>query len=224
MLNPWRTKTLHDSGSEVKNTLEITTIRQRSCGKVMLSVVPVILCVCFWGGGTLPCDHCPWSIGAPHTGTPTTCSKSDLHEQDSPPPPQTCTNLFILKHVRLESERLASFWNTFLLLVTARKRSLGQGNVFTSVCQEFCPGGEVGGGEVYTPLGRPLSDTTGYSQQAGGTHPTGMHTCFSIKPRWLIVPRVPCHRNCHTKLVVFAPPPPATTKGNMRHQICNILR
>ena len=60
------------------------------------------------------------------------------------PPPQTCTNLFILKHVRLESERLASFWNTFLLLVTARKRSLGQGNVFTSVCQEFCPGGRWG--------------------------------------------------------------------------------
>ena len=28
-------------------------------------------------------------------------------------------------------------------LVTARKRSLGQGNIFRSVCQEFCPQGEV---------------------------------------------------------------------------------
>ena len=31
-------------------------------------------------------------------------------------------------------------------------------------------------------LGRPPSDiwdTTGYGQQAGSTHPTGMHTCLS---------------------------------------------
>ena len=39
-------------------------------------------------------------------------------------------------------------------IVTARKRSLGQGNIFRSVCQEFCPRG--GRGECltrYTPLG-----------------------------------------------------------------------
>ena len=34
-------------------------------------------------------------------------------------------------------------------------------------------------------LGRPPlpppSDTTGYGQQAGGTHPTGMHSCFIIR-------------------------------------------
>ena len=31
------------------------------------------------------------------------------------------------------------------------------------------------------PLGRtPLSDTMGYSQQAGCTHPTGMHTCHCV--------------------------------------------
>ena len=30
-------------------------------------------------------------------------------------------------------------------------------------------------------LGRPPpSDTTGYGQRAGGTHPTGMHSCFKI--------------------------------------------
>ena len=28
-----------------------------------------------------------------------------------------------------------------------------------------------------TPPGRHPRDTTGYGQQAGGTHPTGMHTC-----------------------------------------------
>ena len=32
------------------------------------------------------------------------------------------------------------------LVVTARKRSLGQGNIFRSVCQEFCPRG--GGGAL----------------------------------------------------------------------------
>ena len=42
---------------------------------------------------------------------------------------------------------------------------LGQGNIFRSVCQEFCshPGA--------VQAGR-------YGQQAGGMHPTGMHTCF----------------------------------------------
>ena len=41
---------------------------------------------------------------------------------------------------------------------------LGQGNIFRSVCQEFCshPGAVHAGS---------------YGQQAGGTHPTGMHTC-----------------------------------------------
>ena len=33
-------------------------------------------------------------------------------------------------------------------LVTARKRSLGQGNIFRSMCQEFCP---RGGGEPSMP-------------------------------------------------------------------------
>ena len=41
---------------------------------------------------------------------------------------------------------------------------LGQGAIFGSMCQEFCshPGA--------VHAGR-------YGQQAGGTHPTGMHTC-----------------------------------------------
>ena len=90
----------------------------------------------------------------------------------------------------------------------AYKRSLGQGNIFTSMCHSFCQQG-VGGswfpsmhhrshdqGDLYPGglhpciqgglhpgrgLGRPPpppSDTIGYGQQAGGTHPTGMHSCF----------------------------------------------
>ena len=31
----------------------------------------------------------------------------------------------------------------FISVITARKRSLGQGNIFRSLCQEFCPGGGV---------------------------------------------------------------------------------
>ena len=42
---------------------------------------------------------------------------------------------------------------------------LGQGNIFRSVCQELCSHPGV----VHT--GR-------YGQQAGGTHPTGLHPCF----------------------------------------------
>ena len=42
---------------------------------------------------------------------------------------------------------------------------LGQGNIFRSVCQEFCSHlGAVHAGR--------------YGQQVGGMHPTGMHTCL----------------------------------------------
>ena len=43
-----------------------------------------------------------------------------------------------------------------------------------TVCPEGClPGGFACGGVGQTP---PTS--TGYGQQAGGMHPTGMHSCF----------------------------------------------
>ena len=76
---------------------------------------------------------------------------------------------------------------------------LRQGNVFTPVCDSAHRGR---GREGVWPttldaeppgLGRsprcrpslgwsdiPPRSTTGYDQQAGGTHPTGMHTCFYI--------------------------------------------
>ena len=62
---------------------------------------------------------------------------------------------------------------------------MGQGNVFTPVCDSVRGGGclphcLLGTPREDTPLmgGHPLpSDTTGYGQQVGGTHPTGMHTC-----------------------------------------------
>ena len=105
------------------------------------------------------------------------------------------------------------------MIITVRKRSLGQGNVFTPVYHSVHQGGRwvgfptcitghmtrgsasqggsasrgLGGlhqGELQHPgglhpvgLGRPPSpgkitwDTTGYSQQAGSTHLTGMLSC-----------------------------------------------
>ena len=100
-------------------------------------------------------------------------------------------------------------------LVTARKRSLGQGNIFSSVCQEFCPWGSLPQCMLgYHPLprrppwqGRPPSPgkktTPGksdppctvhagrYGQQAGGMHPTGMQFCeaaFTLERKRFLPP------------------------------------
>ena len=85
------------------------------------------------------------------------------------------------------------------IIFTARKRSLEQGNIFIGVCQEFCsqgggllrgegvstPGGvSSGGGRVQGCLLRGCPVQGGYlveipptNTPAGGTHPTGMHSC-----------------------------------------------
>ena len=87
-----------------------------------------------------------------------------------------------------------------LYIMTARKRSLGQGNVFTPVCHSvhggvfpacitghmtrgFC----IGGGESAS-RGVCLQEwgggTTGYGQQAGGTYPARMHSSSKLLPEW----------------------------------------
>ena len=65
---------------------------------------------------------------------------------------------------------------------TASKRSLGQGNIFTSVCQEFCSvgGGVPGPWGGLLPVGGYLVETPPPTvTAAGGTHPTGMHSCLT---------------------------------------------
>ena len=80
------------------------------------------------------------------------------------------------------------------LIITARKRSLGQGNIFLVVCQEFCSqggcllrggdwsegcmfwGGSALGGGAPGP-GGPGGDPPQTATAAGSTHPTGMHSC-----------------------------------------------
>ena len=79
---------------------------------------------------------------------------------------------------------------------------LGKGNIFSSMCQEFCSqGGDTWAGtpprqlhprvgtprQVHPrqvhPLGRytpPSSACWETRAKAGGTHPTGMHSCYEI--------------------------------------------
>ena len=66
--------------------------------------------------------------------------------------------------------------------ITARKRSLGQGNIFTPVCHSvhrgdawFRGGAWSWGGLV--PGGCLVETPPGTATAAGGTHPTGMHSC-----------------------------------------------
>ena len=70
---------------------------------------------------------------------------------------------------------------------------MGQGNIFRSACQEFCPpGGSAsvhagilppGTGQAPTrtrhpPPGPGVEHARRYGQRADGTHPTVMHSCF----------------------------------------------
>ena len=93
----------------------------------------------------------------------------------------------------MHDRKLITSWHHDLTyIITAHKRSLGQGNIFTSVCHSFCPQGRGvsaprarglhPGGLHHGRLGRlpSLLETTGYGQRAGGTHPTGMHSCFKM--------------------------------------------
>ena len=96
---------------------------------------------------------------------------------------------------------------SFVSLITARKRSLGQGNIFAPVCHSVHRGEYLGRyppGQVHPLAGTPpwagtpplagtptpLAGTPpgsryppqqcmlGCGQQVGGTHPTGMHSCY----------------------------------------------
>ena len=100
---------------------EVNYRPQRSCGKVMFLHLSVILST---GGG-----GCVWQT-PPRTDTPWQTLPGQT-------PPQG-------RHPRRDgycSRWYGSYSNAFLLLAATK---LGQGNIFTSVCQEFCPqGGRV---------------------------------------------------------------------------------
>ena len=88
--------------------------------------------------------------------------------------------------------------------ITARKRSLGQGNIFSSVCQEFCPRGGLPqcmlGYHLPGPDSPPPNQTPQtrhppcavhaerYGQRAGGMHPTGMQSsCLNVQLKFLTI-------------------------------------
>ena len=73
------------------------------------------------------------------------------------------------------------------VVITARKRSLGQGNIFTGVCDSFCLQGEGGclplgpGGGHTHPQTQTPPRAHPHGQQTGGTHPTGMLSCLGVQ-------------------------------------------
>ena len=90
------------------------------------------------------------------------------------------------------------------------KRSFGQGNIFTPVCHSFCSQGWVGipaclAGQSQGWVGIPaclagqsrrggssnffgggVSNFPEYGQHSAGTHPTGMHSCFTFVNNFVI--------------------------------------
>ena len=82
-------------------------------------------------------------------------------------------------------------YNIFLIKFPGNYRpqtKLRKGNVFTSVCQEFCPQWGVPPRQTPPPCRHPLADTPPgrhtpthqTATAAGGTHPTGMHSCIKM--------------------------------------------
>ena len=69
--------------------------------------------------------------------------------------------------------RLKINYSSFLPSVT----QLRKGNVFTSVCQEFCRGGVSQHALGQTPSLVRHQPPPPMANRADGTHPTGMHSC-----------------------------------------------
>ena len=78
-------------------------------------------------------------------------------------------------------------------IITARKRKLEQGNIFAPVCHSVHRGLSVPGGCLPAPGGGGVCSweelgprgvlgadpPPGTATAAGGTHPTGMHSCLA---------------------------------------------
>ena len=91
---------------------------------------------------------------------------------------------------------------------------LREGNVFTPVCRSFCSQGRYP--QADTHLGRhpPVQCMLGYGQQAGSTHPTGMHSCYHQQTKFLHVSvSHSVHRGCGIPACIAVSRP--TTRGEV---------
>ena len=158
---------------------------------------------CSGGGACMPpATHALPPAAHAHMFSPRhACLQHTCPPMSCTPPPSVHAPQRILRDAVNE-------WTVHILLecmlVTTRKRSLGQGNIFTPVCHSVHKGGVPGQvppspGQVHPPGTPPGRFTPGgrytsgrytppgavhagrYGQQAGGTHPTGMHSCFQIE-------------------------------------------
>ena len=97
-----------------------------------------------------------------------------------------CSQIFFSKNFIEQPNKLLSKILDSVFII-ARKRSLGQGNIFMGVCQEFYSQGagsaSVHAGIPHTPPGAKHAGR--YGQRAGGTHPTGMQSCFHSNYRFM---------------------------------------
>ena len=84
----------------------------------------------------------------------------------------------------MKSCRKVMVVNNLFKLITARKRSFGQGNIFAPVCYSV-HGGSASLHAGIHPRDQRQHPPTGvhagrYGQQVGGMHPTGMQSCLNI--------------------------------------------
>ena len=72
-------------------------------------------------------------------------------------------------------------WGKVMFLYLSVSHTVrGEGGVCPITCWDTHPPGRHPQGRHPPGQTRPPPDTTGYDQQAGGTHPTGMHICLHV--------------------------------------------
>ena len=161
----------------IRNATSLIT----ACGKVMFLHLFVILFtggrVGLWVQGVYTPSHTHTRHRHPGRSHP---------PLDTPrtPPPGTHTSHYSQRaggahHTGMHSCFLlfVNWWQS-PVLITARKQSLGQGNIFSSMCQEFSP---HGGGSTSVHAGIPP-----HPHPQADTLPRSRHPHGSINPPWSI--------------------------------------
>ena len=110
---------------------------QQSCGKVMF----LHLCVILFTGGFLSRGPLSKWVSVQGGLCLEVSVQGGLRGSLSRGPMSSGVSVRETTPILVMCGRYASYWNTFLL---PPETKLGQGNIFRSVCQEFCPRGMSG--------------------------------------------------------------------------------